>query len=303
MHTSRGPASIIGRLMGPWDNRAGLPEGQEPQHRRARDEFGATVWARRGAAAFVSAAESAGSGAAAAALNAAGGLLIVRGLGGIVDEPSLMSRCVQTTGEGLSSVQDCIRNCCTTRPHWKRHRPSSSLPSVFPAPPPACVQVRLAVLFGPQLDDHTALKGNQWDPEQVHPGNRFILVVANRGPNSITASGLPPSVGVTPMPVPDRRADGGVPITWPHRTGWHTDQSYRRPPPDVSLLFAAKPVPLAAGGQTLFSDATGAYEALPVGCANCIALPVVVVAPAACFHARAVVSAKTDMQVACRRRL
>lgn len=109
MHTSRGPASIIGRLMGPWDNRAGLPEGQEPQHRRARDEFGATVWARRGAAAFVSAAESAGSGAAAAALNAAGGLLIVRGLGGIVDEPSLMSRCVQTTGEGLSSVQDCIR--------------------------------------------------------------------------------------------------------------------------------------------------------------------------------------------------
>ena len=90
--------------MDPWNNRAGLPEGQEPQHRRARDEFGATVWAPRGASAFVSAVESAGSAAAAAAINAAGGLLIVRGLGGMVDEPSLMSRCVQTTGDGLNSA-------------------------------------------------------------------------------------------------------------------------------------------------------------------------------------------------------
>ena len=127
-----------------------------------------------------------------------------------------------------------------------------------------CPAASLALLFGNHLDDHTALKGNEWAPEQVHPIDRHILVVANCGPNSVTRSGLPPKIGSAPMPLPPRRADGGLPISWPHRTRWHTDQSYRRPPPDFSLFFAAKPTPLHAGGQTLFSDATAAYDALPV---------------------------------------
>jgi len=50
------------------------------------------IVAEEGAAAFVSEAESAGSAVVAAAINAAGGLLVVRGLGDMVHEPSLMGR-------------------------------------------------------------------------------------------------------------------------------------------------------------------------------------------------------------------
>ena len=42
---------------------------------------------------------------------------------------------------------------------------------------------------------------------------------------------------------------------------------HRRPPPDVSLFYAAKPVPPGTDGvhqgQTLYCDATAAYNALP----------------------------------------
>ena len=48
----------------------------------------------------------------------------------------------------------------------------------------------------------------------------------------------------------------------PHRQGWHTDQSYRRPPPDISLFFAVSRC-RGASGQTLFADGTAAYAALP----------------------------------------
>ena len=51
-------------------------------------------------------------------------------------------------------------------------------------------------------------------------------------------------------------------MQYPHRRGWHTDQSYRRPPPDISLFLAVKPV-ARERGQTLFADGTLAYEALP----------------------------------------
>lgn len=54
-------------------------------------------------------------------------------------------------------------------------------------------------------------------------------------------------------------------LTFVHLTasqGWHSDQSYRRPPPDISLLHCKHP---AAPGQghTLFADCTAAYDALP----------------------------------------
>ena len=48
----------------------------------------------------------------------------------------------------------------------------------------------------------------------------------------------------------------------PQRNGWHTDQSYRRPPPDISLFFAVTPV-ARERGQTLFASGTLAYDALP----------------------------------------
>jgi taurine dioxygenase len=51
-------------------------------------------------------------------------------------------------------------------------------------------------------------------------------------------------------------------VQFPHRRGWHTDQSYRRPPPDVSLFLAVVPVPQGQG-QTLFADGIAAYAALP----------------------------------------
>ena len=48
---------------------------------------------------------------------------------------------------------------------------------------------------------------------------------------------LPPK-----RPEPPLTADGKLPVQYPHRKGWHTDQSYRRPPPDISLFFAVAPV-------------------------------------------------------------
>jgi taurine dioxygenase len=57
-------------------------------------------------------------------------------------------------------------------------------------------------------------------------------------------------------------AEGKLPIRFPHRRGWHTDQSFRRPPPDISLFLAVVPSPRDQG-QTLFADGTAAYEALP----------------------------------------
>ena len=50
-------------------------------------------------------------------------------------------------------------------------------------------------------------------------------------------------------------------VQFPERKGWHSDQSFRRPPPDASLLYCACPA-LPNQGRTLFCDATAAYEAL-----------------------------------------
>jgi taurine dioxygenase len=110
--------------------------------------------------------------------------------------------------------------------------------------------LRLSLIFGPEVENyrHTLTPLNM-----VHETVPEIFLVSNTPP----AARLPPA-----RPEPPLTADGKLPVQFPHRRGWHTDQSYRRPPPDISLFLAVLPVPKNQG-QTLFADGTGAYEALP----------------------------------------
>ena len=110
--------------------------------------------------------------------------------------------------------------------------------------------VLLSRLFGPEVEDYrlTITASNN-----VHPDVPEILVVSN----------VPPATPRIPaLPAPPLTADGAVPVQFPHRRGWHTDQSYRRPPPDISLFYAETPTPKCQG-QTLYADGIGAYAALP----------------------------------------
>lgn len=109
--------------------------------------------------------------------------------------------------------------------------------------------VRLSRLFGSEVEDY---RQTLTPPNMVHPTAPEIFVVSNIPP----ASRPPPR-----RPEPPLTADGKLPVQYPHRRGWHTDQSYRRPPPDISLFLAVEPVPHGQG-QTLFADGTAAYDAL-----------------------------------------
>jgi taurine dioxygenase len=110
--------------------------------------------------------------------------------------------------------------------------------------------LRLSHIFGPEVENyrHTLTPLNM-----VHQTVPEIFIVANA-----------PPVGRQPprRPDPPLTADGRLPVQFPHRRGWHTDQSYRRPPPDISLFLGVVPVPQGQG-QTLFADAAAAYDALP----------------------------------------
>jgi taurine dioxygenase len=110
--------------------------------------------------------------------------------------------------------------------------------------------VRLSRIFGPEVEDyrHTLTSSNM-----VHPTMPEIFIVSNAPP----VNRMPPR-----QPDPPFTADGKLPVQYPHRSGWHTDQSYRRPPPDISLFLAVSPVSRDQG-QTLFASGTLAYEALP----------------------------------------
>ncbi len=109
--------------------------------------------------------------------------------------------------------------------------------------------LRLSRVFGPEVENYRTTGMN---PRMVHPSVPEIFVVSNTPP----AERAPP-----PLPEPPLTAEGALPTQYPHRRGWHTDQSYRRPPPDVSLFLAVLPVPQGQG-QTLFADGTAAYAAL-----------------------------------------
>ena len=110
--------------------------------------------------------------------------------------------------------------------------------------------VRLSRIFGPEVENY---RETLTSPTMVHDSVPEIFLVSNAPP----VSRDPPR-----RPEPPLTTDGQLPTQFPHRRGWHTDQSYRRPPPDVSLFLAVNPVPKGEG-QTLFADGTAAYEALP----------------------------------------
>ncbi|WP_421999908.1 TauD/TfdA dioxygenase family protein [Reyranella sp.] len=110
--------------------------------------------------------------------------------------------------------------------------------------------IGLSGVFGPEVEDY---RHTLTDLRSVHPGQPQILVISN----------LPPYGKAPPKrPEPPLTAAGGLPVQYPHRRGWHTDQSYRRPPPDISLFYAVTPV-APDRGQTLFANGILAYEALP----------------------------------------
>lgn len=109
--------------------------------------------------------------------------------------------------------------------------------------------VRISRALGPEVENYyQTLTAERF----FHTHVPEVLVLSNRAP----CSHQPP-----PQPQPPLTAAGGLPIQFPHRKGWHTDQSYRRPPPDVSLLYAVE-TPPSNQGQTLFADCTSAYETL-----------------------------------------
>jgi alpha-ketoglutarate-dependent taurine dioxygenase len=117
--------------------------------------------------------------------------------------------------------------------------------------------VRLSNLFGTEVEDY---RQTLTPRAMVHETVPQIFVVSNVPP----VSRPPPR-----RPDPPLTAGGKLPVQFPHRRGWHTDQSYRRPPPDISLFLAVIPVPQGQG-QTLFADGTAAYEALPPELKACV---------------------------------
>ena len=109
--------------------------------------------------------------------------------------------------------------------------------------------LRLSRLFGTEVENyhHTLSTRNL-----VHPTVPQILVLANQPPSNRQ----PPK-----RPEPALTVNGELPVQFPHRSGWHTDQSFRRPPPDVSLFYAVTPSSKGTG-QTLYASGTAAYNAL-----------------------------------------
>ncbi len=109
--------------------------------------------------------------------------------------------------------------------------------------------VELSLCFGPEVEDYRFTLAN---PATVHRSVPEIFIVSNLPP----VSKMPPK-----RPEPPLTAEGKLPVQYPQRRGWHTDQSYRRPPPDVSLFYAVTPA-ARDSGQTLFASGTLAYEGL-----------------------------------------
>ena len=109
--------------------------------------------------------------------------------------------------------------------------------------------VLLSGIFGPEIENYYATPTAK---RFLHDSTPEILVLSNLPP----CEHPPP-----PRPDPAYTKNGGLVVSYPHQTNWHTDQSYRRPPPDVTLLFGIT-TPPSDQGQTIFANCTAAYAAL-----------------------------------------
>lgn len=107
--------------------------------------------------------------------------------------------------------------------------------------------VRISEVFGPEVENyHETLTSARF----FHDSVPEILVLSN----------LPPC-NHPPPPKPAAHESGKLPVQFPAQKNWHTDQSYRRPPPDITLLYGVTNPPRDQG-QTLYADCTAAYAAL-----------------------------------------
>ncbi len=109
--------------------------------------------------------------------------------------------------------------------------------------------VRISKLFGPEVENYRdTLTSARFFHDEV--------------PEIIVLSNLPPCNHPPPSKPQSESSEGGaIPVQFPNQTNWHTDQSYRRPPPDITLLFGVT-TPPPDQGQTLFADCAAAYAAL-----------------------------------------
>jgi len=106
--------------------------------------------------------------------------------------------------------------------------------------------LEISTLFGPEVEN----------VHQTLTAPRFFHEV----PEIMVLSNKPPCLH-PPPPKPPAGSSGEIRVQFPDQINWHTDQSYRRPPPDVSLLFSVT-APPADQGQTLYANCTAAYESL-----------------------------------------
>jgi alpha-ketoglutarate-dependent taurine dioxygenase len=101
--------------------------------------------------------------------------------------------------------------------------------------------------FGSEVENyHQTLTSKRF----FHDSVPEILILGNRPP----CNHPPPAKTAN-------QQNGELLVQFPHQKNWHTDQSYRRPPPDVTLLLAIT-LPPKNQGQTLFADCTTALTAL-----------------------------------------
>ena len=106
--------------------------------------------------------------------------------------------------------------------------------------------IEISTLFGPEVENvHQTLTAPRFFHDLPH-----IMVLSNK-----------PPCGHPPPPQPPAGPNGELLVQFPHQINWHTDQSYRRPPPDVSLLLCVTSTP-PEQGQTLYADCTAAYDSL-----------------------------------------
>ncbi len=109
--------------------------------------------------------------------------------------------------------------------------------------------VELSRLFGPEVENY---RQTLTSPRFFHDSVDEILILSNAAP----CHHPPP-----PRPDPAGPAEAELPVQFPQQVNWHTDQSYRRPPPDITLLLVLE-LPPRDQGQTLYADCTAAFDAL-----------------------------------------